>query len=896
MRDNLGTTLVNREKEMELIMKALANAQQGKGRTIIISGETGIGKTRLLEELRERCMAENIRVYWGSGIDENAMPYHPYLNLIQKNREIIEELKQQGPNAMAILLESDTGAAIEGIEDMNMESRRLKELVFRMIKKLAKQSPPVVLLFDDIQWFDPSSITLLHHIARNIQDIPVLICCSYNTEEIKESKTSRLLPELRQMNIERIIDTIELKPLPPDDVKDLIKYMTRHEPKKELVKKIYEKTDGNPLFIEELVKTYGDKIVERGFEMEEESEIPQTVKYIITRKLDKMDANKKKLLTIAAVYGREFHFNVIQKLSEMDEEKVLGMLEQLIREGVLFEKGYEEIFCFRHNLMREVIYSTMNSVRKRQIHIKIADELAKLKTIKNTGDIALHYYLGGALDRAFPYAKEAGENFAKLYAVDEALRYMDLAIRCIENTDKNSEAHVEILRRAMEISYLAGRYMDTITYLQKIEEIANEKGDANLITECNVKFGETYFRLGAYEEALFRFEDAISRIGKDDKMRGRIYRGISSVFREKGKLNYAIEYAEHAIELARKNNDMKLLGDGYMDLALAYYRKGEFDAAIENIEKSVVVRQEIRDERGLMTAVNNLGAIHMERGHYEDAYRCFDDYLKFAEKIGDLWGIAIGQNNLGVLWSERGDLTKSLAHYQNALDAYMRVGDENGAAITRMNMGIIYHYLGDYETAIDYYTQCLRYAESQKDLVTELLIYDNLGYVHLAREVFDEALLSFEKSLELAQMIGAKKEVASVKIGIAETYARLGFYDRGMEYADDALSIAKEMKVSIDEARARRVMGIIYMEMQEFAKAKQELEKSYRIVKEAGNLMKIIEIHETLLDLSIMKKDRIEVLRLADTLKNLYEQIGAKKRLEALNRKLQNISEAKMVK
>ncbi|MCX8173036.1 MAG: tetratricopeptide repeat protein [Thermoplasmata archaeon] len=884
----MGKALVNREKEMGIILEALKNAREGRGRTLIISGETGIGKTRLLEELRSRCNAANMEVYWGSGIDENAMPYHPFLTLIQKNRDVIEELRTNAPPAISLLLGEQVKPPASGEIDFTMESRRLRELIFRMIKMRAA-SNTIVLLFDDIQWFDPSSIALLHYLARNISDISVLICCSYNTEEIKESKTSKLLSELRQMNIERIIDTIELKPLSPEDVHNFIKTMTEKEPRKDVAKKVFEKTDGNPLFIEEIIKAYGEKIVHRSFAIdEEETEIPQTVKYIITRKMERMSPEKKKILTFASVFGREFYFSVIQKLCEMSEESVLENLEELIDEGVLFEKGYEEIFCFRHNLMREVIYSSMNTVRRKQIHAKIAAELSANKTMKNTGEIAKHYYLAGNYREAFNFAKEAGENFAKLYASEESLFYLDIAMKSLEKlNDGNLNNLLEVLKNATEISFQAGKYMDTITYLQRIEEIAQEENDKDLLLETTIKMGEAYFRIGAYEEALFRFEDAIGKVGSNEILRGKIFKGISEVYREKGKLDYAIEYAEHAIEIARKHNEMKLLGDGYMDLALGYYRKGSFEEAIENIEKSVVVRKEIKDERGLMSAVNNLGAIHLERGNYEDALRCFEEYGKFAEKTGDLWGVAIAQNNLGVLWSEKGDLKKSLRHYENSVHAYQRVGDENGIAVTKMNIGIIYHYLGEYDTAIEYYTQCLRYAESQKDMITEQMVQDNIGWVYLEKESYDEALVAFERALDLAQRIGARKEISSSKIGIAHTYSALTFYGKAIEYAEDALEIAKELKTSVDEARAYRALGVIYTEMNDFQKARQYLERSYKIARDVGNLMRIIEVHESLLDLSIKMNDRVETLRIFEALKGIYNQIGAQKKLERVNWKVQ---------
>ncbi|MEM4160367.1 MAG: tetratricopeptide repeat protein [Thermoplasmata archaeon] len=886
----MGKALVNREKEMGIILEALENAKKGKGRALIISGETGIGKTRLLEELKDRCSAENLEVYWGSGIDENAMPYHPFLAVLQKNRHLIEELRSSAPPAISLLLGEQVKTPVSADVDFTIESRRLREIIFRIIKTKATKNT-IVLLFDDIQWFDPSSIALLHYLARNISDISVLICCSYNTEEIKESRSSKLLSELRQMNIERIIDTIELKPLSPEDVHDFIRTMTEKEPRKDVAKKVFEKTDGNPLFIEEIIKAYGDRIVQRDFAMdEEETEIPQTVKYIITRKLDRMSHEKKKILTIAGVFGREFYFSVVQKLSEMSEEEVLENLEELVEEGVLFEKGYEEIFCFRHNLMREVIYSTMNRIRRKQLHAKIAAALSAHKTMKNTGEIAKHYYLAGNYEEAFKYAKEAGENFAKLYASEESLFYLDIAMKSLEKLNQGRLGDLlEVLKNATEISFRAGRYMDTLTYLRKLEEISQENEEENLYLETIVRMGETYFRLGAYEEALFRFEDAIGKVGGNEILRGRIFKGISEVYREKGKLDYAIEYAEHAIEIARKHNEMKLLSDGYMDLALAYYRRGNFEDAIENIEKSVVIRKEIRDERGLMSAVNNLGAIHMERGNYEDARRCFEDYAKFAEKTGDLWGVAIAQNNLGVLWSEKGDLKKSLFHYENALRAYERVGDENGMAITRMNIGIIYHYLGDYDTAIECYTECLRYAETQKDMLTEQMVYDNMGWVYLEKECFDEALVAFEKALDLAQRIGARKEISSSKIGISHTYAALTFYGKALEYAEDALEIAKELKTSLNEAKAYRALGVIYTEMNDYPKAKQYLERSYKIARDIGNLMEIVEVHEALLRLSLKMNDRVELLRILETLKGIYNQIGAQKKLERLNRMVQKV-------
>ncbi|MEW5759502.1 MAG: AAA family ATPase, partial [Candidatus Thermoplasmatota archaeon] len=340
---------VGRVSEFKELTSYLDELVSEKGNVVFITGEAGVGKTRLVHELGDRAKELEIRFLSGRCLySEGADPYLPFIECLKGISEEKKEMRGLPVGLMPLALPEEGKKEKRRLDPSELvrEKDKMFENVTTLLLSMAKDEP-IILFIDDLHWADNATIHLLYYIIRNTQQSRILIICCYRPEEIVaiEGKQHPLIDMLQRMSREITIKTIELGRLSYEETTEMVSSILR---RKELPagfsKLLYDETDGNPYYIEEVLKTLVDEgiINLRDPNWHEKLDIaqikiPSTVKDVISRRIEKLSEDSVKVLGHASVIGQEFTFDVLVHTAEMPEEKVVECLDELIDAKLIYE-------------------------------------------------------------------------------------------------------------------------------------------------------------------------------------------------------------------------------------------------------------------------------------------------------------------------------------------------------------------------------------------------------------------------------------------------------------------------------------------------------------------------------------------------------------------------------
>jgi hypothetical protein len=431
--------MVGRDTEIGALRHSWSETALGRGGMVLVSGEPGSGKTRLARELVDYARITAGAVLQGGCYElEAATPYLPFVEALRLwvHTSSDDELREAAGDSGAELarlapeLESRIGPFPEGPALSASEERlRLYDGIARCLFHLAEPSG-LLLFIDDLQWADQASLSLLHYLVRLVRRERLLILGCYRDTEL--DRAHPLAEAVDTWNRERAAVRIHLGRLDPDGTSALLAVLLGDECLSEdFCADIHHETEGNPFFVEEVVKTLVDEgqiVCECGeWKRRDEGEsvvLPQGVKAAIGRRLDHVSEPTTEVLRTAAILGKTFEYSELAAVSEKSEDQVLDALDEAVA-AQLLETDAGETVAFTHDKIREVLYLELNPIRRRRLHSRVAEGLEALRERGGrvaVADLAHHFMAGGCLDKGFDYAMQAAADAATLFAYSDSLR------------------------------------------------------------------------------------------------------------------------------------------------------------------------------------------------------------------------------------------------------------------------------------------------------------------------------------------------------------------------------------------------------------------------------------------------------------------------------------------
>jgi DNA-binding winged helix-turn-helix (wHTH) protein/tetratricopeptide (TPR) repeat protein len=441
-------SLVGRDREMAALRAALDGAVSGGGRLVLISGEPGIGKSRLCEELAAVARAKGAALLIGRcSDDEQAVPFLPFVEMLESVVDSVSgpdilrtTFGEQGPELTRLLPRLKTLVPeLSPRTDLGpAEARRyLFNCFCDFVARTARERSALMLL-DDLHWADDSTLSLLDHLIQRLGDLRMLVVGTYRDSELDAA--GGLAKYLEKLLRERMVTQVRLKALPPGDVAGMLHNLSGQEPPPDVTETILVESKGNPFLIEELFRHLQeeDRLYDSAGKFRKRLEIgetdaPPSVRLVVTRRLERLGDATRKMLGTAAVIGRLFSFEVLRNSSDADPDAILECVEEAEKCGLIspVEDSPDLRFEFSHELTRQAVIAGTSVARRQSLHLKVAEAIERVYNSALEGhlaELAHHYRSGGNRAKSIDFLHRAGEQAVSRAMYTEAESYFAAAL------------------------------------------------------------------------------------------------------------------------------------------------------------------------------------------------------------------------------------------------------------------------------------------------------------------------------------------------------------------------------------------------------------------------------------------------------------------------------------
>ena len=595
--------LVGRGSEFETLRHWLESAQEGRGRTILIAGEAGIGKTLLAGEILCAAMGAGVKTLLGTAHEqEGQLPYGPFVEAF--DRFLAEQGRQSSENPILHFKNSSA--------DLEQNQRALFNAAARFLIDLATESS-VLLLVDDLHAADEASLHLFHYLMRQTREFPIVLFATYRTDVASPVATpfGSLLNALYR---ERLSETLNLHPLPKEATASIVDHTLGGTAALPLVEALHEIAEGNPFFIQEITRSLlkSDQLREHEehwiLKPEAELRAPTDLESLLRERVARLGGAVESVLISAAVVGREFDFELLHILTGLSDGDLLDALDASLMAHLLEETtvGYR----FHHGLIRRALYNSLSRARRAKLHGRAGKAIESAFALQPHGltpyieELAYHFNLSDRRDRALEYLIQAGEKAASLYALEVAVRHFEQALALMDAlvlTDPRRRWMIlESLGRWNSILANTPRaleYLELALALPATNGWAPAPHDRVRLYLVAIKALLTVGNTGLAETYLGR---ALSEINEqtDSPETADFMYSLSQLHWHKGEYQEAFDAAQESLRIAEHIDKPEYVAHAFEMLALACHSLGEWQKGLAFEEQRTVLAGSALDVAG----------------------------------------------------------------------------------------------------------------------------------------------------------------------------------------------------------------------------------------------------------------------------------------------------------
>jgi len=801
--------LIDRVEEMKLLKETVDRTIQGEGSLVFLYGEAGIGKTRLARELRAYAHLRGMQVLYGrcpALFRMDGVP--PYILWREVIRDYLENCSPEQlyrvigfyPAEIAKLVPelSQKLRAIPQSFQINpeQEQNRLFEAVSQFISNISREAPLLVVL-DDLQWTDPSSLLLLHYMARGVQKTPLLLLGAYRSTDI-DSKHP-LSPVLTELNRERLPQSIQLKRMSLSDVSEMIKStLEQDDVPAEFCKLIYEKTRGNPFFAEEVVRSLKEEDViyreENKWKFKEISKIefPETVKNVVKARISRLDEDCQNVLTLASFVGNDFTLEAICALTGIEENKLLELMDKMLKTGLIKEREVrgEGVCSFADILVRDVVYEEVSLLKRKKLHGVVGSALERVyakKIDEHFGELASHFLEGGEKDKALDYFLKAGEKASKVYANIEAVSYFQSALRLLEKKEEEHREKGRVLERLGDIKNIVGEYDDCLKYWNDALLSFKQSSEKDKISRLHLKMAHVLWsKVGDSSKAKEHHAQALNilQAQPESKELASLYEDMATMLSmgATGDMAEALSWGEKALELAERLDAPETIARSYLHLGDIYDWLGDRKKAAAFGEKALKIALDKGFTDTAIETYNDL-AVFQPPEQNEKRLEYFEKGYELAKKVGDIFFQSWLSLNLAGIYHGMGDASKAIAFVEESAALDRKAGNTTHLSMSLGMLGAVHHFLGEWDKAEQRFRESLEISEKLDDLLSKRASYSWYGWFSFERGEFTKAKEFFEKALQVLEKHGAK-ELSFSSYSVIWAYIELGELEKARNLLD----------------------------------------------------------------------------------------------------------------
>ena len=597
-----GSAFVGRERELAELAGGLDDAFAGRGRLFLLAGEPGIGKSRLADELGAHAAARGAHVLVGRCWEAGGAPaYWPW---VQSLRAYVREAELD-------LLRTQLGAGAADLAQIVPELRErfpyLPELRsldaeaarFRLFDaaaeflRRASRSRPLVVFLDDLHAADAPSLLLLRFLARELGSTHVLLIGAYR--DVDPSPGHPLTETLAEVTRERAARRVALSGLNERDVARYVELTASEIASSDLVAGLLAQTEGNPLFVGEIVRLLSAEGVATRSAAESRLAVPQSIRDVIARRLSHLSAACERMLVLASVLGREFAVNALARMGGVADDELLDVLDEALAARVVSDLPDPGRLRFAHVLIRDTLYDGLAAARRVRLHRLAVEALEALygdEPGPHLAELAHHSVAGGDLAKGLRYARRAGDRALGLLAYEEAARLYRVALETLELVHPPDEQlRCELLLDVGESQVSAGDFAAAKMAFLDAADVARRRGLHRELGRAAAGYGGRFMwaRAAGDDKLMPLLREGLAALTADDvELRARLLARLAGVLRDERSRERRDAVSREAVELARRAGN---------DAALAFALDGRLAAmdAPDMVAEGVMLARELRN-------------------------------------------------------------------------------------------------------------------------------------------------------------------------------------------------------------------------------------------------------------------------------------------------------------
>ena len=835
--------MVGRASYLDFLRQHLDDARGGKGQTLLVAGEAGIGKSLLIAEAKAWAQQNDLVILQGNCFEpDRASPYAPILDLLRTSiaSDSAEALKPYSSELVKLLPElstllPDTKAASP------LEPEQEKRQCFQVLNHLliGTDGLPRLIIFEDLQWCDDTSLEFLLSFARRLPSLSILLLLTYRSDEV-HPELGHFLAELDRA---RLAFEINLNRLPAPDVEEMIRaiFEQQRPVQTEFVQAIYSLTDGNPFFVEETLKalvTSGEIYYANGGWTRkplDELHIPRTVQDAVQRRTRQLSEPARQLLTWAAVAGRRFDFSLLQEVTGQTETELLVLVRELIAAQLVLEESADH-FAFRHALTRQAVYSELLGRERRNLHRSIADKLEARRTEKAAdhflvSELSYHCFEAGEWEKAFDYSKRAADHAQALYTPRAAIEHLNRAIIASQNI--STVLPLDLYRARGQQYETLGDFDSAQRDFQTMFDEAQSRGDRRMQWQALIDLGflwaaRDYTKTGEYfQQAL-----ALAQQLDDSAALAHILNRVGNWHLNIDQAREALRYHHEALRIFESLNDHRGLASTHDLLGITYYSCQNVHQSITHYEQAIALFRELDDRGGLASSL----VISASRGNEFIGSTAIPMQVSLAERLLTLEEVltlaretdakpaeVLGKIWLGMNLNSSGNYS-GFFHLHEGLALAEAIDHQHFCAVAHMILGMSYLDVLAPILARDHLTKALDLALATNSMVWVGMTsaYLALAHIQLLDLAHAESTLApmFESDLSMDTMGNRHLWAARVELLLAQ-----GQPDKALQTIEQLVAsspnIEKEGEYS--NARLNRLRGDILITLRRYASAEKTL-------------------------------------------------------------------------
>lgn len=786
---------VGRDAQLALLVDAYEQvAGGGTSRIVAIVGDAGMGKSRLLYEFMRGLAGKEVLALNGGGAPHGTgAGYRPGIRILHQYFAISDaddaQAIQQKVAGRIVALSGGTAtevlpilALLNALPADNpfhaLPAKERRQQVSDSLMWLGHRltlERPMVLAYEDLQWVTSDTRSWLERLVRELPPRTLLVL-TYRADHDARSLMTPVTAEAR------------LEGLEPSATHALITDLLGDDPSLDALKAdLHERSGGNPLFIEEHVRSMiesGDLSGDAGrYRLDAPHrivDIPRTVRAVLAARIDRLDRADKHVLQALAAVGEVAEVDVLSRVLELPPDELRKRLRRLQAAGLLIERteGEHLAYEFKHSLMQAVTYDSLLHERQRDLHLRILDAIG---ASRNFDVLARHAELGEAWDRAFGYLREAGKAALTNFAEADAVAYFERALNALRHLPSrrdNLEAAIDLHLDLRNALVPMGRHTRILEVLREAERLADYLRDEGRLAQILSFVSNCYGNIGRADLALGAAERALSlgmRIG-ETRMLVMGHLSVGEIQRTLGNYRVARSSLERVLELLTADDALDRQGQvglpsvrARSHLAWTLAELGDFAGAYAAAEAGLKLADASGHSYSVSHGCLGLGGVRVRQGEFKSAIAILARGLAASERVPLLRPPIAA--DLGVAYARCGNIDDGLMNLHAAVDAAKTMGRMSRLPLMLVKCGEVHLLAGDRGEASQLAETALRLAVQQKERGNEVYARHLLAEIHALEGDPDAAMRGYRQALDLAMEIGMAGLAARCHAGMAIIHA-----------------------------------------------------------------------------------------------------------------------------